>query len=89
MVNVALPRIRHDLGFSGPGLAWAVNGYVLMAGGALGLACLVTLAIRHTAGQMHHGVPLAVAVTRGDVVSFRIGAALPAAELTPDTRSTP
>ena len=35
VVNVALPRIKHDLGFSQPGLAWVVNGYVLMAGGFL------------------------------------------------------
>ena len=35
VVNVALPRIQHDLGFSGPGLAWVVNGYVIMAGGLL------------------------------------------------------
>src|SRR5437763_8242160 len=35
VVTVALPRIQHDLGFSRPGLAWVVNGYVLMAGGLL------------------------------------------------------
>ncbi|GII34272.1 MFS transporter [Planotetraspora mira] len=35
IVNVALPRIQHALGFSGPGLAWVVNGYALMAGGLL------------------------------------------------------
>jgi EmrB/QacA subfamily drug resistance transporter len=35
VVNVALPRMQHDLGFSRPGLAWVVNGYVLMAGGLL------------------------------------------------------
>src|SRR5947199_6186821 len=35
VVNVALPRIQHDLGFSRPGLAWVVNSYVLMAGGLL------------------------------------------------------
>src|SRR5947199_1055825 len=35
VVNVALPRIQLDLGFSRPGLAWVVNGYVLMAGGLL------------------------------------------------------
>jgi EmrB/QacA subfamily drug resistance transporter len=35
IVNVALPRIQHDLHFSHPGLAWVVNGYVLMAGGLL------------------------------------------------------
>ncbi|MBI1757955.1 MAG: MFS transporter [Actinobacteria bacterium] len=35
VVNVALPRIQHDLGFSRPGLAWVVDGYVLMAAGLL------------------------------------------------------
>jgi EmrB/QacA subfamily drug resistance transporter len=35
VVNVALPRIQHDLGFSRAGLSWVVNGYVLMAGGLL------------------------------------------------------
>ena len=35
VVNVALPNIKDDLGFSQPGLAWVVNGYVLMAGGLL------------------------------------------------------
>ena len=38
VVNVALPRIQHDLGFSHAGLAWVVNGYVLAAGGLLLLA---------------------------------------------------
>ncbi|HWC36198.1 MAG TPA: MFS transporter [Mycobacteriales bacterium] len=35
VVNVALPHIQSDLGFSRAGLAWVVNGYVLMAGGLL------------------------------------------------------
>ncbi|MDQ2751182.1 MAG: MFS transporter [Actinomycetota bacterium] len=35
VVNVALPRIQDDLGFSQAGLAWVVNGYILMAGGLL------------------------------------------------------
>jgi EmrB/QacA subfamily drug resistance transporter len=35
VVNVALPRIQEDLDFSRTGLAWVVNGYVLMAGGLL------------------------------------------------------
>jgi EmrB/QacA subfamily drug resistance transporter len=35
VVNVALPNIQADLGFSRAGLAWVVNGYVLMAGGLL------------------------------------------------------
>jgi EmrB/QacA subfamily drug resistance transporter len=35
VVNVALPRIQQDLDFTRSGLAWVVNGYVLMAGGFL------------------------------------------------------
>jgi EmrB/QacA subfamily drug resistance transporter len=35
VVNVALPRIQHDLDLSRIGLAWVVDGYVLMAGGLL------------------------------------------------------
>ncbi len=35
VVNVALPEIKTDLGFTQSGLSWVVNGYVLMAGGLL------------------------------------------------------
>ena len=35
VVNVALPSVRRDLGFSADGLAWVVNGYLLTAGGLL------------------------------------------------------
>ncbi len=35
VVNVALPHIRNDLGFSRADLAWVVDAYVLMAGGLL------------------------------------------------------
>jgi EmrB/QacA subfamily drug resistance transporter len=35
VVNVALPQIKDDLGFSDAGLAWIVMGYVIMAGGFL------------------------------------------------------
>jgi EmrB/QacA subfamily drug resistance transporter len=35
VVNVALPKIHNSLHFSQSGLAWVVNGYVLMAGGLL------------------------------------------------------
>jgi EmrB/QacA subfamily drug resistance transporter len=35
VVTVALPRIQADLHFSHVGLAWVLNGYVLMAGGFL------------------------------------------------------
>src|SRR3712207_4198878 len=35
IVNVALPSIRDDLGFSETSLAWVVNGYLLTFGGLL------------------------------------------------------
>src|SRR5919198_2426713 len=34
-VNIALPRIQETLGFTGAGLVWVINGYVLMSGGLL------------------------------------------------------
>src|SRR6195952_1344247 len=38
IVNVALPSIQDDLGFSPVGLAWVVNAYVIAFGGLLLLA---------------------------------------------------
>src|SRR5881628_2019397 len=38
IVNVALPAIRQDLGFSQSGLAWVVNAYLIAFGGLLLLA---------------------------------------------------
>src|SRR3954468_18914702 len=38
IVNVALPSIRRDLGFSQSTLAWVVNGYLIAFGGVLMLA---------------------------------------------------
>src|ERR671915_1601979 len=35
IVNVALPSIRHDLGFSETSLAWVVNAYLITFGGFL------------------------------------------------------
>jgi MFS family permease len=35
IVNVALPSIRQDLGFSETSLAWVVNAYLLTFGGFL------------------------------------------------------
>ncbi|HWB65707.1 MAG TPA: MFS transporter [Mycobacteriales bacterium] len=57
-------------------LASGVQSAMQQVGGALGLACLVTLALRHAAGQMHHGVPAAVAATHGYTLAFGVGAAL-------------
>src|SRR6476620_4539319 len=38
IVNVALPSIQTDLGFSGSSLAWVVNAYLIPFGGLLLLA---------------------------------------------------
>src|SRR5881409_2000514 len=38
IVNVALPSIQADLGFSPTGLAWVVNAYLIAFGGLLLLA---------------------------------------------------
>src|SRR5256885_5324891 len=38
IVNVALPSIQDDLGFSQPSLAWVVNAYLITFGGLLLLA---------------------------------------------------
>ncbi|KUJ38960.1 disulfide bond formation protein DsbA [Streptomyces sp. NRRL F-5122] len=38
IVTVATPAIQSDLGFSGPGLAWVVNAYLIPFGGLLLLA---------------------------------------------------
>src|SRR4051794_28588707 len=38
IVNVALPSIQEDLGFSQSGLAWVVNAYLIAFGGLLLLA---------------------------------------------------
>lgn len=35
VVNVALPPIQRDLGFTNTGLAWVVNGYTVTYGGLL------------------------------------------------------
>jgi EmrB/QacA subfamily drug resistance transporter len=35
VMNVALPRIRSDLGFSTTGLSWVINSYTLVFGGLL------------------------------------------------------
>ncbi|WP_324164833.1 MFS transporter [Amycolatopsis sp.] len=35
VMNVALPRIRSDLGFSASGLSWVLNAYTLVFGGLL------------------------------------------------------
>jgi hypothetical protein len=72
IMNAAL----HQVTGQDSSLASAVQGATQQIGGALGLACLVTLALRHAASQAAHGVPARLAATHGYVSAFRIGAAL-------------
>jgi EmrB/QacA subfamily drug resistance transporter len=74
-VNAAL----HQVTGQDASLASGVQNTMQQAGGALGLATLVTLALRHAAGQIRHGTPPAVAATHGYALAFRAGAALLAA----------
>ena len=71
-INAAL----HEVTGQDASLASGMQNAMQAVGGALGLACLVTLALRHAAGQIRHGVLPGVAATHGYVLSFRIGAAL-------------
>ena len=45
-------------------------------GSALGLATLVTLALRYAGNRIHDGVAPAVAQTDGYALAFRVGAAV-------------
>lgn len=57
-------------------LASGVQSAMQQVGGALGLSCLVTLALRHAAGQPHAGIQPAIAATHGYVLAWRVGAVL-------------
>ena len=72
----AMNAALHQVTGQDSSLASGVQGTMQQIGGALGLACLVTLALRHTAGQIAHGVPAAVAAAHGYALSFQIGASL-------------
>jgi hypothetical protein len=45
-------------------------------GGALGLALLVTIALRRASSQIHHGVNALVAQTHGYVLAYRFAGTL-------------
>jgi MFS family permease len=48
IVNVALPTVQEDLGFSQNDLAWVVNAYLIAFGGLLLLAGRISPAPRST-----------------------------------------
>jgi hypothetical protein len=72
----AMNAALHQVTGQDAGLASGVQGAMQQVGGALGLACLVTLALRHAATQVIHGADPRVAAAHGYVTAFRIGAAL-------------
>ena len=51
----------HEVTGQDSSLASGVQNAMQQVGGALGLSCLVTLALRHAAGQISRGVDAAVA----------------------------
>ena len=59
IVNVALPSIQDDLGFSQNNLAWVVNAYLIAFGGLLLLAGRLgdliarRLDVPHRTGRLH------------------------------------
>lgn len=70
VVNVALPRIQHDLGFSRTELPWVVNAYVLMAGGLLLLGGrLADIAGRRRLFQLGVGIFAFASATCGAAIS--------------------
>jgi MFS family permease len=66
----------HEVTGQDSSLASGVQNAMQQVGGAIGLSCLVTVALRHAASQIHHGVAPGAAATSGYVLSWRIGAVL-------------
>ncbi len=72
LINGAL----HQVTGQDSGLASGVQTAMQQIGSALGLATLVTLALRYAGGQIRRGTAPAVALTHGYALSFRVGAVL-------------
>jgi EmrB/QacA subfamily drug resistance transporter len=64
----------HEVTVEDASLASGVQNAVQQVGGAIGLAVLATLALRHATTAMGHGVSAAAASTAGTVLAYRIGA---------------
>jgi EmrB/QacA subfamily drug resistance transporter len=78
-MGAAFPALQiaalHQVSAEDAGLGSAVQNTVVQIGGSLGLAALVTLALRRAASSIATGTPAAVAATQGYALAFR-GAAL-------------
>ncbi len=64
----------HEATGQNSGLASGVQNTMLQIGGGLGLAVLVTLAIRQFHSAVDNGIPPAVAATEGYALAFRVAA---------------
>jgi EmrB/QacA subfamily drug resistance transporter len=64
----------HQVSEEDASLASGVQATAQQMGGAVGLAVLATLALRHATSAIGHGVAAATAATDGAVLAFRIGA---------------
>ncbi|MGY2874853.1 MFS family permease [Marmoricola sp. URHA0025 HA25] len=78
--GVSFPTIGnaslHEVTGQDSSLASGVQAAMQQVGGALGLASLVTLALRHAAHQVRDGVLPPIALTDGYQVAYRVSAAL-------------
>jgi MFS family permease len=78
--GVSFPTIGnaslHEVTGQDSSLASGVQAAMQQVGGALGLATLVTIALRHAAGQVRDGVPYPVALVDGYEQSYLIAAGL-------------
>src|SRR5439155_19151843 len=74
-MGAAFPALQiaalHDVSAEDAGLGSAVQNTVVQIGGSLGLAVLVTLALRRTASALSAGTATAVAATQGYTLAFK------------------
>jgi EmrB/QacA subfamily drug resistance transporter len=77
-MGAAFPAIQiaalHEVSAENAGLGSGVQNTVMQVGGALGLAVLVTLAVRRSAASIAAGNNEAIAATQGYALAFRIAA---------------